>query len=61
VIRSINTGEPLILDGEASPFAKDLKALGAEMTGLGAVTNGKRAGCSAAAGSSAAAKETAHE
>jgi pilus assembly protein CpaE len=42
VIRSINTGEPLILDPRASAFAKDLKALGAELTGLGAVTNGKR-------------------
>jgi pilus assembly protein CpaE len=42
VIRSINTGEPLMLDGKVSTFARDLKALGAELTGLGAVTGGKR-------------------
>jgi pilus assembly protein CpaE len=45
VIHSINAGEPLILNGGASrPFAKDVKALGAELTGLGAIANGKREG-----------------
>ncbi len=44
VIRSINTGEPLILGAKGSAFAKDLKGLAHELSGLGAVTNGKKGG-----------------
>ncbi len=40
VIRSINTGQPLI-DNEKSPFARDLRALGAEIAGLNPNRNGK--------------------
>jgi pilus assembly protein CpaE len=61
VIRAINTGEPLILDGKGSTFAKDLKALGAELTGLGAVTNGKRSGLLGFRRIFGGAKEVAHE
>jgi pilus assembly protein CpaE len=42
VIRSINTGEPLILDARASALARDIRALGAEITGLGGAGNGRR-------------------
>jgi pilus assembly protein CpaE len=61
VIRSINTGEPLILDARVSEFARDLKALGAELTGLGAVTNGKRSALGGLRRFFGGAKEMAHE
>ncbi len=41
VIRSINSGHPVI-DNEKSPFARDLRALGALVAGLNPVTNGHR-------------------
>jgi Flp pilus assembly CpaE family ATPase len=41
VIRSINTGQPVI-DNEKSPFARDLRSLGAELSGLVPETNGHR-------------------
>jgi pilus assembly protein CpaE len=44
VIRSINTGEPLILEAKNSTFAKDLRAMGVELTGLGGMVNGKKSG-----------------
>jgi Flp pilus assembly CpaE family ATPase len=34
VINAMNSGEPLMLNGRGSPFAADLRALGAEITGL---------------------------
>jgi pilus assembly protein CpaE len=40
VIHAINSGEPLLASGRSSPFAADLRALGAEITGL-QHTNGK--------------------
>jgi pilus assembly protein CpaE len=39
VIRSINSGNPVI-DNEKSPFARDLRALGALIAGLNPVANG---------------------
>jgi pilus assembly protein CpaE len=42
VMRSINSGEPLVLEGRDAGFAHDLRALGAEISGFGAVSNGKR-------------------
>jgi pilus assembly protein CpaE len=44
VINSINLGEPLALDPKGSPFARDLRALAAELAGLGPVANGRRTG-----------------
>jgi pilus assembly protein CpaE len=41
VIRSINSGNPVI-DNEKSPFARDLRALGALIAGLNPATNGHR-------------------
>jgi pilus assembly protein CpaE len=61
VIRSINTGEPLVLEARSSDFAKDLKALGAELTGLGAVTNGRRSAFGGLRRFFGGAKEMAHE
>jgi pilus assembly protein CpaE len=42
--RSINTGEPLILDGKGSVLVKDLKAMGAELSGVHPVANGRKGG-----------------
>lgn len=41
VVRSINTGVPIILNG-TSKYAQDLKALGAEIAGIGASTEPER-------------------
>lgn len=41
VIRSINSGQPVI-DNDKSPFARDLRALCAEITGLNPIQNGKQ-------------------
>jgi pilus assembly protein CpaE len=42
VSHAMNTGEPLILDRKGSAFATDLKAMGAELAGLGSVAVGKK-------------------
>jgi pilus assembly protein CpaE len=34
VIHAMNSGEPLMLNGRGSPFAADLRSLGAQITGL---------------------------
>jgi pilus assembly protein CpaE len=34
VLHAMNSGEPIMLNGRGSPFAADLRALGAEITGL---------------------------
>jgi pilus assembly protein CpaE len=38
VMRSINNGHPIALDSRASAIGRDLRALGAEIAGLGGVT-----------------------
>jgi pilus assembly protein CpaE len=45
VIRSINSGEPLVLSANgSSPFARDLRAMGAELSGLGEMASGRKGG-----------------
>jgi hypothetical protein len=46
VSRSINTGKPIVLNGD-SKYAEDIRALGREITGLKATKKGARARLSA--------------
>jgi pilus assembly protein CpaE len=42
VMRSINAGEPVVVNGRNSPFARDIRAMASEMAGIGPASNGKR-------------------
>ncbi len=39
---SVNAGKPVVLNGQGSPYVKDIKALGAELAGLGNAAGGRR-------------------
>jgi pilus assembly protein CpaE len=61
VIRSINAGIPLLLDGKASAVARDLRALGAEIAGLAPVAGNGRVRLSGLKRLFRPSREAAHE